>query len=138
MLRKHKTISDKLFYNGNQNFQLELQSARIVFEVVKIVGYPCELVYICLTVVWLICTYMEMIFWRFRGTLVSFALNIFLLYSMRFFFPSISNIICPKFVSEICSDLSLLCDIETSEFSGSVSFKFILKSPFCACLYETI
>lgn len=48
----------KLFYNGNQNFQLELQSARIVFEVVKIVGYPCELVYICLTVVWLICTYM--------------------------------------------------------------------------------
>ena len=58
MLRKHKTISDKLFYNGNQNFQLELQSARIVFEVVKIVGYPCELVHVCLTVVWLICTYM--------------------------------------------------------------------------------
>lgn len=48
-----KIVSYKLFYNGNQNFQLELQSARIVFEVVKIVGYPCELVYVCLTVIWL-------------------------------------------------------------------------------------
>ena len=81
---------------------------------------------------------LEMIFLRFRGMLASSALNIFLLYSMRFFFPSINYIICPKFVSEVCSDLSLSCDIETSEFSGSVSFKIIFEIPLCVCLYETI
>ena len=81
MLREHKNYSlvlyikktkrllngidpstNVLFYNTNLkrnlNFQLKLQSARIVFEVLKIVGYACELVYVCLTVIWLISAYM--------------------------------------------------------------------------------
>ena len=122
-------LSYKLFYNGNQNFQLELQSARIVFEVVKIVGYPCELVYVCLTVVWLICTYMVFHIWYFpfiNGKLGENGTAIFL-----FIYKCVHAMLDPVIPWEV----TIRVDDVQADISDN-SYKHIDNKYICKCTQE--